>query len=43
MAARWIETIIGSFEDKKRWRAYKVRVQQLPPGYRTAVEGSSDT
>lgn len=39
MAARWIELITGSLQDKKRWRAYKARVQQLPSGYRTAVEG----
>ncbi|WP_440714181.1 DUF1048 domain-containing protein [Gordonia sp. FQ] len=39
MAARWIETITGSLEEKKRWRAYKARVQQLPPSHRTAVEG----
>ena len=39
MAAGWIEQITGSFEDKKRWRAYKARVQQLPAPYRTAVEG----
>jgi DNA-binding ferritin-like protein (Dps family) len=39
MAARWIELITGSLEDKKHWRAYKRRVQQLPTSYRTAVEG----
>lgn len=39
MAVHWIEMITGSFKDKKRWRAYKARVQQLPPSYRTAVEG----
>jgi DNA-binding ferritin-like protein (Dps family) len=39
MAARWIELITGSLDDKKRWRAYKARVQQLPPSYRTAVGG----
>lgn len=39
MVARWIEMITGSLEDKKRWRAYKARVQQLPPVYRTAIEG----
>lgn len=39
MAARWIEMITGSLEDKKRWRAYKARIQQLPPPYRTTVEG----
>lgn len=30
-----ISKVIG---DKKRWRAYKARVRQLPPGYRDAVE-----
>jgi DNA-binding ferritin-like protein (Dps family) len=25
--------------DKRRWRAYRARVTQLPPDYRTAVEG----
>lgn len=39
MAARWIEFVTGSLEDKKRWRAYKARVRQLPTSYRTAVEG----
>lgn len=39
MAARWVEFVTGSLEDKKRWRAYKARVRQLPPSYRTAVEG----
>jgi DNA-binding ferritin-like protein (Dps family) len=39
MAARWIELVTGSLEDKKRWRAYKARVQQLPPSYSTAVAG----
>jgi len=24
--------------DKRRWRQYKARVKQLPPGYRTAVD-----
>jgi DNA-binding ferritin-like protein (Dps family) len=39
MAARWIELITGSFEDKKRWRQYKARKEQLPPSYRTAIDG----
>jgi DNA-binding ferritin-like protein (Dps family) len=30
-----ISKVIG---DKRRWRAYKARVRQLPPGYRTAVD-----
>ncbi|MCU0296504.1 MAG: DUF1048 domain-containing protein [Candidatus Nanopelagicales bacterium] len=25
--------------DKRRWRQYRARVHQLPPDYRTAVEG----
>ena len=39
MAARWIELVTGSFEDKKRWRRYKARKEQLPTGYRTAIDG----
>ena len=39
MTARWIELITGSFEDKKRWRQYKARKEQLPPTYRTAIDG----
>ena len=38
MAARWIEQITGSLEDKKRYRQYKARVKQLPESYRTATE-----
>ena len=39
MAARWIELVTGSFEDKKRWRRYKARKEQLPTAYRTAIDG----
>ena len=39
MAADWIEKITGSFEDKKRWRQYKARKEQLPAGYKTAIDG----
>jgi DNA-binding ferritin-like protein (Dps family) len=39
MAAGWIEQITGSFEDKKRWRQYKARKEQLPTSYRTAIDG----
>ena len=39
MAARWIELVTGSFEDKKRWRQYKARKEQLPASYRTAIDG----
>ncbi|MET4062080.1 DNA-binding ferritin-like protein (Dps family) [Arthrobacter sp. UYP6] len=38
MAAKWIEQVTGSFEDKKRWRQYKARKDQLPPAYRTAID-----
>jgi DNA-binding ferritin-like protein (Dps family) len=31
----FISKVIGP---KKRWRAYKARVRQLPPNYRTAVD-----
>lgn len=39
MAAKWIELVTGSFEDKKRWRQYKARKEQLPASYRTAIDG----
>lgn len=39
MAARWIELVTGSFDDKKRWRAYTARKKDLPAGYRTATDG----
>lgn len=39
MARNWIETVIGSFDGKRRWRAYKARKAQLPAPYRTAIDG----
>jgi DNA-binding ferritin-like protein (Dps family) len=42
MAAKWIELVTGSLEEKKRWREYKARKEQLkadlPAGYRTAID-----
>lgn len=38
MAKNFLELIIGSFDDKKRWKAYKARVTALPTEYRTSVE-----
>ena len=41
MARGWtklLETVYGPFEQKKRYRQYKARVQRLPAGYRTAVD-----
>jgi DNA-binding ferritin-like protein (Dps family) len=33
--SKFISKVIG---EKGRWRAYKARVRQLPPDYRTAVD-----
>ena len=38
MAKGWLELIAGSLEEKKRYRQYKARTQQLPANYREAVE-----
>jgi len=38
MAARWIELVTGPLEDKKRWRRYQARKDQLPSSYRTAID-----
>lgn len=38
MAMEWIEWITGSLEQKKRYRQYKARRQQLPASYRAAIE-----
>lgn len=39
MAARWVEKVIGSLEEKKRYHEYKARVAALPENYRTALNG----
>ena len=38
MAAEWIEKITGSLEQKKQYRQYKARKEQLPANYRTAID-----
>lgn len=38
MAAKWIETVTGSLEQKKQWRQYKARVGALPEPYRGAAK-----
>lgn len=38
MAAEWIEKLTGSFEDKKRYRTYKARVEALPAPYADSVK-----
>jgi len=35
---RYLEMVTGSLEDKKRYRRYKARVEELPSDYRTAVK-----
>jgi len=38
MAQGWLEKVTGPLEDKKRWRQYKARKEQLPGSYRTAID-----
>jgi DNA-binding ferritin-like protein (Dps family) len=38
MATNLLELIIGSIDDKRRWRAHKARVKALPEPYRTSVD-----
>ncbi|WP_395245154.1 DUF1048 domain-containing protein [Agromyces sp. MMS24-K17] len=37
MAAKWIEALTGSLEQKKQYRQYKARIAALPEPYRTAA------
>ncbi len=32
-----VEKVVGQLGDKRRWRAYRARTNQLPAGYRDAV------
>jgi DNA-binding ferritin-like protein (Dps family) len=43
MAAKWIELITGSLDDKKAYRQYKARIAALPEPYGTARRPSSAT
>ena len=38
MTQGWLEKVTGSFDDKKRWRQYKARKEQLPGSYRTTID-----
>lgn len=38
MAAKWIEFLTGSLEQKKQYRQNKARTEALPEPYRTAVK-----
>jgi DNA-binding ferritin-like protein (Dps family) len=33
-----IKKVVGDLGEKKRWRGYKARTQQLPANYRAAIE-----
>ncbi len=37
MAAKWLETLTGSLEQKKQYKEYRARVRGLPAGYRDAA------
>ena len=37
MGIGWIEQVTGSLEQKRRYREYKARAEQLPASHRTAI------
>ena len=38
MAAKWIEALTGSLEQKKQYRQYKARIEALPEPYRAVAK-----
>jgi DNA-binding ferritin-like protein (Dps family) len=38
MAARWIELVTGSLEQKKQYRQYKARIDALPEPHRSVAK-----
>jgi DNA-binding ferritin-like protein (Dps family) len=38
MAARWIESVTGSLEQKKQYKQYKARIEGLPEPYGTVAK-----
>jgi DNA-binding ferritin-like protein (Dps family) len=38
MAAKWIEFLTGSLEQKKQYRQYKARIEALPEPYRASAK-----
>lgn len=38
MAAKWIEALTGSLEQKKQYKQYKARLEALPEPYRGAAK-----
>jgi DNA-binding ferritin-like protein (Dps family) len=37
MAAKWIELVTGSLEQKKQYRQYRARIETLPEPYRSVA------
>jgi len=40
MAAKWIETLTGSLEQKKQYRQYKARIAALPEPYGSVAKAT---
>jgi DNA-binding ferritin-like protein (Dps family) len=38
MAAKWIETVTGSLEQKRRYKQYRARIDSLPEPYGTVAK-----
>jgi DNA-binding ferritin-like protein (Dps family) len=38
MAAKWIEAVTGTLEEKRQYKQHKARIRRLPENYRTAVD-----
>ncbi|MGB2570389.1 DUF1048 domain-containing protein [Micromonospora citrea] len=38
MAAKWIETLVGSLEQKKQYKRHMARIEALPGPYRSAAK-----
>ena len=38
MAAKWIEMVTGSLEQKKQYKQYKARIEALPEPYRAVAK-----
>jgi DNA-binding ferritin-like protein (Dps family) len=38
MAAKWIETLVGSLEQKKQYKQHMARIEALPEPYRSAAK-----
>ncbi|OJF12775.1 DUF1048 domain-containing protein [Couchioplanes caeruleus] len=38
MAAKWIETLLGSLEQKKQYKRHMARIEALPEPYRSAAK-----